>query len=241
MTLDVIQVPQQDHRLGRHVAHDSRSRAFPMPFTATRPTKPFRHRMYGPRVTPEQFVGNCTTVAECVMANTRGNRVRGEVLDMADAMYLYGRATRLDPFPGQYLPDDTGSDGLSAWKSARADNITDRCEWAFGIDHLLDRLPYTPQSVGIWWPGTAFSLDPEGYLDCSGSYVGGHQWVVFGYEPATRTRDEAVWGLCWWGPNWPTPGGHGRFRMRVTDLARLLADQGDCHTSIRTATHGVPA
>lgn len=233
MTITLLERPQLDYRLGRHVAHDSRSRAFAQPMTFSRPTRPFRHRVFGPRVTPNQPLGNCTTVAEVVMANTRGNRITGRVLTMADALRLYESATALDPFPGAYPPDDTGSDGLSAWKAARAEGITDRCEWAFGLDHLLDRLPYTSQSVGAWWPSTAFSLDPEGYLDCSGPYMGGHQWVVNGYQPATRTRPEAAWGVCWWGPDWPTPGAHGRFPIRTADLARLLADQGDCHTSLR--------
>lgn len=226
--LHIETMPQRDPRLGRQVAHDPRSRSFAAVPAQVQPTKRFRHRVIGPRVTPNQLVGCCTGVAEAVIANSLPNRVKGRVLNMEDALKAYRIATRTDPFPGSWEPTDTGSSGLAAAKAAVELGWASRYEWCFGLDHLRSVLPERPVSVGTWWPGTAFDLDADGYLDCSGGYVGGHQWAVLGWDP----KGDTFYGLCWWGMDWPTPRARGRFRIRGTDLGRLLADDGDAHITL---------
>lgn len=234
--LHVIVAPQEDHRLGRQVVHDPRSRSFAFPAAALPelPTRRFRHRVYGPQPTPAQRLGCCTMVDQAVRANTVGNRVKGQVLDLAWAERWYEGATRLDPFPGAYPPDDTGSSGLAACKAAQEAGIVARYEWLFaGARQVLaalagtDGRPGLPVGVGTWWLEGMFDPDPETLLvRPTGRRVGGHQWSVIGWEP----RHRALVGQCWWGPGF---GDHGRFLIGLDDLDALLADDGDAHVTYR--------
>lgn len=225
MSIKVETMPVTDPRLGRQLVHDSRSRSFPAPLARFQPVEPFRHRFYQPRVTPNQPVGCCTGVAEAVIANSVPNRVKGRVLDMDDALACYRIASRNDPWPGEWEPEDTGSSGLAAAKGAVELGWAAGYEWCFGLDHVRSALPIRPISVGTWWPGSAFYLDEDGFIDCRGGYVGGHQWTLTGWHP----EGDTFYGLCWWGPDWPTPGAKGRFKIRGADLNRLLEDDGDAH------------
>jgi hypothetical protein len=229
-------LPVTDPRLGRQLVHDRRSRAFAAPLgNATVPTSEVRLRMYGPTPTPSQAVGCCTAVAEMVMGNI-GNRRSGEVLGMAEALDVYRGATRRDPWEGSWEPDDTGSSGLAAAKEAMERGYVQRFEWMFSLDAGLASIGEgLPVSMGAWWPAAAFYVDrsisaPLPVLRADGPYAGGHQWTIWGWNP----RRDLVYGLCWWGPDWPVPRGHGRFAMRRTDVERLLADGGDLHRSIRS-------
>lgn len=232
--LHVVTVDQLDPRLGRQVVHDPRSRDFEyQPRTAAKPLmqQRWRHRVYGPRVTPNQPVGCCTGVDQAVKANTVGNRRRGEILDMDDALRFYSRATELDPWQGNWPPQDTGSSGLAACKAAAEAGVIERYEWVFsGPDAVLAALREHPVGVGAWWYYDMFNPEPGSLLvHPSGGRAGGHQWTLIGWEPKLRAFE----GLCWWGPNF---GAKGRFRIRYDDLAGLLADDGDCHVTYRRMT-----
>lgn len=234
--LHVVTVDQQDPRLGRQVVHDPQSRRFAYavdPVTEL-PARRFRHRVYDPYPTPAQRIGCCTLVDQAVRANTKGNRVRGEVLGMAWAEKWYEWATRNDPWPGSYPPEDTGSSGLAAAKAAQEAGVVARYEWLFaGARQVLaalagaDGKPPRPVGVGTWWYADMFDPDPETLLvRPTGGRVGGHQWTAIGWEP----RLQAVEGYCWWGPGF---GQGGRFRIRLGDLDELLADDGDAHVTYR--------
>lgn len=226
--LHVVRLDQTDPRLGRHVVHDPRSRQYAV--SAPREalvTRSFRHRVFNPNPMPNQAIGCCTGVAECVMGDTQGNRVRGVSLDMDDAVKVYSRATELDPFDGTYPPTDTGSSGLAAAKAATEMGIVERYEWVFGgVDQLLATLRDRPVAVGTRWDNHMFHPEPNTYLvTLGGGVAGGHEWTVIGYNK----RYDAFEGQCWWG-NWAAKG---MFRIRRADLATLLADDGDAHVSYR--------
>ena len=138
--LHVVTVEQQDPRLGRQVVHDRRSRNFAFR-VAEAPRRDITLRVYNPRPNPEQKIGLCTCVDACVKANTAGNRVRGVVLGMDTAERLYRRATDLDPWPGSYPPDDTGSSGLAAAQASKEAGLIDSYSWIFnGTDGILAAL-----------------------------------------------------------------------------------------------------
>lgn len=225
--LYVVHRDQQDHRLGRQIAHDPRSRRFEFPRSVDVPTRSFTHRVYGPAVTPNQEIGCCTGVDQCVKANTAGNRRKGVILGMKNAEAIYHRATQNDPWPGEWPPDDTGSSGLAACKAAQEDGLIERYEWVFaGVDQVLAALAQKPVGIGTWWRQGMFDVDPEtGLVDYSGSYAGGHQYSLVGWNQ----RMQAFIGQCWWG-NW---GKEGRFKIKKKDLAELLADDGDAHITHR--------
>jgi hypothetical protein len=228
--LHVIRVEQQDPRLGRNVVHDPRSRRFAAPRqTVVRRNK--AHRVYDPRPNPNQQLGLCTGAAECMMANAVGNRVAGVVLGMGTAERIYSRATQIDPWPGSWPPEDTGSSGLAAAKAAVEQGIGESYEWYFGIDAVLDGLQSYAISVGTWWMWDMFNPDPHTKIvRPTGGRAGGHQWLLRAHDvSASRTvGKQLIEGLCWW-------GAFRYFRMTVDDFAELLADDGDAHRTIRKA------
>jgi hypothetical protein len=229
MDLHVVTAHQADPRLGRHVVHDPRSRRFAYPVAAEpRPTRRFRHRIYGPQPVPAQRIGCSTGVDQCVKANAVGNRIKGQVLGLGDAVAIYARATQLDPWPEEYPPTDTGSSALAACKAAAERGLIERYEWLFGgVDRVLTALIAHPIGVGTWWYREMFQVEPDTLLvHPTGTRVGGHQWTLVGWDP----RLDAFEGLCWWGP---TFGRNGLFRIRRADLAALLADDGDAHVAYR--------
>jgi hypothetical protein len=225
--LHVVTVEQTDPRLGRQVVHDPRSRSFA--FQAdTPPRRDIQLRVYGPTPRPNQTIGNCTGVDQAVKCDTVGNRVKGHILTMVDAERIYAKATELDPWPGTYPPDDTGSSGLAACKAAQFFGLISDYSWIFnGVDGIFAALAAgRPVGVGTWWLENMFNVAPAtGLVDVSGQRAGGHQWAVTGY----RKRLDAFRGECWWG-DWGITGG---FLIRSDDLAELLADDGDAHVTTR--------
>jgi hypothetical protein len=219
--LHVIQVEQQDPRLGRQVVHDPRSRRFVAPVTVDRSTwRSKALRVYDPAVNPNQPVGCCTGVSKAIQLNTAGHRKAGRVLGMPAALDLYRRATVLDPWEGSWEPDDTGSSGLAAAKAAQEQLGAGEYRWLFGgADEVVQAvMAGWPVSVGTWWYAGMFNLDAKGRTGVTGARVGGHQWTVRGYD----LKADTVIGRCWW-------GSFRDFTLSRGDLAGLLADDGDAH------------
>lgn len=227
--LHVVTVEQTDPRLGRQVVHDPRSRRFAFTATAT-PRRDITLRVYNPRPNPNQEIGCCTGVDAAVKCNTRGNRIPGKILGMNDAVAVYSRATQLDPWQGSYPPTDTGSSGLAACKASMEKGLITGYEWILtGTDGVYAALTEGRSvGVGTWWKSRMFEVDPQsGLIDASGSLAGGHQYTIVGY----RKRYDAFIGLCWWGTFGMDK--QGRFLIRRSDLAELLADDGDAHVTRR--------
>lgn len=228
--LKVITAEQLDRRMGRHVHHDERSRNFAAPPPKRAVERRDRsHLIYDPQPNPNQSIGNCTCCAEMMLANARGNRVRRQVLKMDDADKAYRIATRIDPFPGQWEPNDTGSDGLSAAKASVQLGIGERYEWYFGLDATLDGLQLHPLSVGTWWMFDMFHPDKNGRIRPTGGKAGGHQYVLRSHDvSASRLTigNQRVGLRCWW-------GSYRDVWMTVDDFAELLSDDGDVHFTVR--------
>lgn len=226
MTADVYTkfVPGQDPRLGRQVVHDPRSRRFARRITIDKSTWHDKAiRIYDPSPNPNQPVGCCTGVDKCVSFNAIGNRRHGTVLTMDDALKVYSLATTLDPWDGQYPPDDTGSSGLAAAKAAQQLGWGGEYRWHFGgADEIVQSLMGTPDempttvSVGSWWHYDMFQRDSDGRVHVGGGLAGGHEYTIRGYD---ADRDWLL-GRCWWGD-------FRDFWIARADLDALLADDGD--------------
>jgi hypothetical protein len=139
--------------LGRHVEHDPRSHGFPVSLTATAPVgvlHPVTHERHGkifdqghywdPKLKRFISLGSCTgnALVGAVMTDPlyRPHHNYGESM----AVRVYGRATVLDSFPGEYPPDDTGSSGLAVCKAALEKGLITRYEHAFNLDQALAAL-----------------------------------------------------------------------------------------------------
>jgi hypothetical protein len=225
--ITVQTVEQQDRRLGRQLVQDDRSRGFALPSVIDKSTWHDKAiRIYDPIPNPNQLIGCCTGCAEAMMFNAEGNRVKGVVNDMDDAIEIYSLATAIDPFEGAYPPDDTGSSGLAVAKAARRQDRGRRYQWIFqGADQVVQTIMGDAEnkprvvSVGTWWDFDMFTPDAEGRIQPGGGRAGGHQYIARGYW---KSRDW-VQIRCWWGD----------FRdvwIARTDLNDLLIDGGDAFT-----------
>lgn len=214
-----------DPRLGRHVYHDERSRAFALAdlggkFAVDRSSWHDKTvRLYDPAPKPNQEIGNCTACAKAMQLNSAGNRKIGTRLNMDWAISLYSLETEIDPFPGTYPPDDTGSNGLASCKAAQQRGTGGTYRWIFGgADEVVQAvMAGWAVSVGTRWDNDMFHPDASGLIHPGGGEAGGHQWVVRRYW---HSRDW-VGVDCWWG-GW-------KAWLKRSDLQALLDDQGDAH------------
>lgn len=223
--LDIEIVPQLDKRLGRQKVHDPASKGFPRGGPVNRDAWVTKlNRIYDPIINPKQCHGECTGCANAMMLNSEGNRQPGRALNMAYAHKVYSGASSIDPWEGAWPPTDTGSSGLAAAKVAQRIGTGGPYRWIFGgADEVVQAVQDgRVVSVGTWWTEGLFRKDANLLVEPTGQRVGGHQYVVRGYD---KPRDLVVI-RCWW----------GRYRdayMRRAHLHDLLMDGGDAHVQDR--------
>jgi hypothetical protein len=207
-------------RLGRHVEHDPRSRAYS---AGTAAIKSATHKRHG-KAFDQGELGSCTGNAMAGLLMTEPFWVRGRNLTEKDAVALYKAATRLDSIRGSYPPDDTGSSGLAVMKAAVKAKFIAGYAHTFSLDQLLGSLVLGPGILGINWY-TSFDspgADGECPLSPRARVRGGHEVEIFALDAAR----ERVWCYNSWGPRW---GGrkNGTFYFSCKTLGRLLGEQGD--------------
>lgn len=77
--------------------------------------------------------------------------------------------------------------------------------------------------VGTTWTNDMFRPDDQGFVRPTGSVAGGHCYLML------DRIDDAYLFQNSWGGDW---GQSGRFKMRRSDFADLLADWGECCCSV---------
>ena len=207
-------------RLGRHIEHDERSRAFPaarapkvVSVMHTRHCAPF----------DQGQTGSCTGNAEAGVLMTDPLFMTGRSLSESDAVVLYEKATHLDRIKGVYPPDDTGSSGLAVMKAAKALGYITGYQHAFGLQHALEALVLAPVITGVSWYEGFDEPDADGNVAISGSIRGGHEFEVVGIDAEART----VRACNSWGADW---GDHGYFQFSWDTWDQLLHKRGDVTT-----------
>jgi hypothetical protein len=232
-----------DHpRLGRHVQHDPRSRAYPVAPTATALTA-VRHQAYI-GVLDQGQLGSCTGNAGVAAIYREPFTTKSDLLwasysdDEDGAVALYSEATRLDRYAGTYPPTDTGSDGISVAKALQKAGVISGYLHAFTLQTALLQLMSTPLITGITWYNSMFTPDSEGVLtvDPDSGIAGGHELCVDEYVIATEHWPAMIGGPNSWGTSW---GDGGRWYLAVDDWQHLLADDGDV-TAFVPATQPAP-
>jgi hypothetical protein len=228
--MTVRRLPQHP-RLGRHVAHDPRSRSFRVPqHAAAAPLVATRHEAHI-GILDQGNLGSCTGQAG-LAAIYRAPYVSAVVkpwrypADESGAVALYSRSTAIDPYPGAYPPDDTGSDGLSIAKVLKADGIVSEYRWAFTLAEALGALMTTPLITGVPWFESMFDTDGSGHVvvDEASGLAGGHELCVDEFRPGVGTSPAMVGGPNSWGNSW---GDNGRWYLTVDEWGRLLSQDGD--------------
>lgn len=242
MTDDVkfVEIPATDPRLGRHVEHDPRSRAFAFAAPAAVPQVNVRHTRYI-EIFDQGNLGSCTGNSGMGCLGTSGfyETVRPLVSDWTEAaaVKLYSEATVVDGFPGDYPPDDTGSSGLAIAKVLKKRGWISEYRHAFSFDDALAALQIRPVITGVNWYRSFFRPDSNGiiHLDPASGIAGGHEFVL----------DEIDWDRKLigaqnsWGTSW---GDKGRFYIPFDVFKRLMDEDGDVtvFTPINVAPQPTP-
>jgi len=205
----------QGQRLGRHIEHDERSRAFAVVRRAT----PIASRHWTRHVTiyDQGNLGSCTgnALAGCLSTGPWTHRF-GEYT----AKRVYSAATKLDGVPGEWPPQDTGSSGLAVCKVAQNRGWIREYRHAFSLDDVLAALQDGPCIAGTDWLDGMDRPDSTGLVHATGDVRGGHEYCLVGCDIASRTiRAANSWGTSW--------GRNGLFTISWDDFAALLAEDGD--------------
>lgn len=228
-TLFIKRYEPSDPRLGRHVVHDSRSLQFQIQAEDFSVLKSARWPSRIPLINQGQL-GSCTgNAAVNVLATDQfvATDPVKTVLSPTDAavdekyaVAVYSEATIWDPYPGNYPPTDTGSDGLSVAKILQKHGKIAGYQHATSLAAVLTALSKGACMVGTAWHGDMFTPGPTGRLKITGSVEGGHEYKLDELD----VENKRVWILNSWG-NW---GLEGRAWLSWDDLGTLLADDGDC-------------
>lgn len=227
--------------LGRHVEHDSRSRAYavePADLSQVQ-IRPVLWKRWSPILDQGNLLaqgitepgspdalGSCTGNA---MTGWLGcephctNAQEGARFDERFAIGLYRVATGLDRIPGQYPPDDTGSTGLAVAKAARKAALIRSYGWAFTTLGLVHALQSGPVLVGVPWFEGFDHPDSNGRIAVGGQIRGGHEFVVRGYQPRPGAEGEFLADQSW-GPDWAD---HGSFKFFTGTWEALREQQAD--------------
>lgn len=236
-TLKFRKFDPTDARLGRRVLHDSRSLRFQVQAGDPMLLASVRHKVNIP-ILDQGNLGSCTGHAgTAVIASeafwTGGSVVLATTDPHEYAVDLYSAATKIDPWEGQYEPDDTGSDGLSIAKVLRQRELISGYLHATSLNATLTALAKNVVMVGTSWLTGMYEPDVRtGKLNVTGSVEGGHEYVLDEID----VERQRVWIRNSWSAQW---GIQGRAWMSWADLGKLLADQGDC-TVLLPRTEPVP-
>lgn len=219
-------------RLGRHVEHDSRSKAYALSedLLGTGTYTSVTHTINAP-VLNQGDKGACTGFGTeaCVSGDPFYAAIPATVktrptvnadTDNQQALALYSTATSLDNIKGTYPPNDTGSTGLAAAKAAQKAGLISGYQHALSLDGALKALGLVDVITGVNWYEGFDNPDASGRVKISGSVRGGHEFCVYGIDAAKKL----VWARNSWGADW---GLNGCFAFPFDDWGRLLDEQGD--------------
>jgi hypothetical protein len=223
-------------RLGRHQWLDGRSLAFMVENDVAEMARVLTDREWERvlAVLDQGTLGSCTGNAGTGALGTEpfysavGNAVLGDPSDAIAAekfaVDLYAAATEVDPYPGTYPPEDTGSSGLAICKVLKTRGTIPRYRWARSPYGLLRLLQYGPVLQGMPWYNAFFEPDSDGFIDADprwqGSGVaGGHEVEAVGAELDTSDAfNSTIIYVNSWGASWADGG---RFRMRLRTYEQL--------------------
>ena len=145
-----------------------------------------------------------------------------------DAYAIYKRAQQLDPWEGEQYE---GTSVLAGAKAVQEQGHLTEYRWAFGITDVLATLStHGPVVIGVDWYQGMRDTNEHGYITPTGRVLGGHCVCLRGIQRKPHGWD--VVGHNSWGSSW---GVRGDFRIKHTDLARLLEEGGEACVPVTRA------
>lgn len=179
-----------------------------------------RHRTWSARGLPMDQ----GETPHCVGYSCRGLLLASPVINKPahpTADEIYASAQLLDGLRETSPADGTTIRG--GFKCLKALGFLDEYVWARSAGEVVQFvLSRGPVVLGLNWYDSMMETDRDGWLRIANGarFVGGHAILAIG---ANLDRD-AVRLVNSWGVNW---GDHGRAWLSVTDLARLLDEDGE--------------
>lgn len=234
LPLPEVEIP--GFRLGRSVFHDARSLQYKVEVRGSVTPKSVKHESRigvldqntaGPGGTG---LGTCTCHSGVKLLSyepywsSLPEEVQRQLTDQT-AVNLYREVTRIDPFPGAWEPDDTGSNGLSVAKVLKGRGWISGYQTATTLDEYHTAIQAAPFSAGTIWFSGMDTPNSEGIVTATGHPRGGHQYTCDEYDAA---RD-LWWFTNSWSPYW---GKNGRFALDTPNFLRLMGMRGDVTTYV---------
>lgn len=131
---------------------------------------------------------------------------------------VYLEAQNVDEWEGNAY---AGTSVRAGAKVLQADGLIGSYYWAWTLEDALAALAIQPVVVGTWWYSSMWETDGNGLLKVSGEVVGGHAYVVNGYNRERKlVRIKNSWGRAW--------GLKGHAYLSFDDFERLLSEDGEC-------------
>lgn len=145
------------------------------------------------------------------------------------ARQIYYEATILDGSPDN--PDASGGGQQGATVKSGVIALKNRARLnAYAVTTQLSTIDTWLQTkgpiiVGTDWYNDMFTPDANGFIKPTGSYAGGHCFLLKGYVPSKGGYEF----LNSWGSGW---GVGGRFYMKTADWSSLLVNAGEAWTAV---------
>jgi len=235
LTLDIVEHEPTHYlagRTGRNIYHDPRSRDYPFPAGSVKVIKSVRHHRII-SVLNQGGIGACTGNAfegaigtlplfDVIPAGHPRKPTGDADADEGQAVTFYSEATHLDRFRGSYMPDDTGSNGVSVCKAGVKAGVISGYQHCFSLDAALKALSTQPVITGINWYDTFDVPDHNGQISLTpnAEVRGGHELVL----DEIVLDERLIGGTNSWDYTW---GADGRFYISWDDFERLMHEQGD--------------
>lgn len=218
------------YSFGRAPQFDEQSRQYPARATLFEPQRILRSKLWARPAAwdqgPHPFCVGYSTVG---LLNTKpvANRVPPVKRWWPNdglPKYVYREAQKVDQWVGE---DYEGTSVLAGMKILKRKRLIEEYRWAFGLEDTLKTLSqHGPVVIGVNWYSSMYDTDGDGFLSVSGRVEGGHAVELHGVS----AKGGYVIGTNSWGRDW---GDHGQFRLRFSDLDRLLREDGEAVTAIR--------
>ena len=225
----------RDVRLGRFPQFDIRSRMFKATIGVdSLPFRSYTWRVGYPLLALDQGAeGACIGFAWAHELAARPVAVAG--MNAGVARQIYYDAQKLDEWPGGAYPGASefyeGTSVLAGAKACKAIGLIAEYRWAFGLNDLRKALGYKgPAVLGINWYDGMMNPDPDGRIQPTGPYLGGHAILAY----AVSEKHKRVYLHNSWGPEWGRPTAASCW-LSFDDMDRLLHEEGEACVPVRRA------